>query len=240
MKRVCWLLSLLTVLALICAPGLAQQAGEQPKVKKEKPATQPAGVLRGEQAMMVSECQLTEEQKAKLEEAVKAHQTALEAWKKEHGQEMKDAEQAAKEKNDEAAMKAAKEKMAALRADMTKLEKDRNETIQAILTPEQKEKWAAFQLNRTVLSVMGRAKVELTEDQKAKIKEMCAKTCKDVAAMPAEQEKEKKQAVADLHKAIAEQVLTAEQKAQLEKKPERTTKTKPAEEPKAAPAKAAP
>jgi Spy/CpxP family protein refolding chaperone len=144
---------------------------------------------------------------------------ALEAWLKVNGEKLKaaqDAAKAARSGTDDAAKKKAGADLRALDTDreaaLAKAEAD----IQAVLTPEQKGDWDAAKLYQTTL---GRyKKVNLTEDQLAKIKAVCKAAAAELAGLKDDDKKAKQARAAVPGKvkfAIEEAILTAEQKASV-------------------------
>ena len=105
----------LALALLAAAPLLAQDESAEKPAKAEKAAKEPKAeksALRGEYAIMASECQLTDAQKAQLEMAVKPQSDALAAWEEANMAsvcQMTDAQKAALE----AAVKAKSDALAA-------------------------------------------------------------------------------------------------------------------------------
>ena len=98
-----WLLCVLMALTLTAGSALAQDAD---KPKRKKPAREkkvrvkkPKSALRGEYAIMASELKLTDEQKAKLIEVVKAQGAARKAKAAEAAPIKKELAEARKAKN---------------------------------------------------------------------------------------------------------------------------------------------
>ena len=83
MKRVMWLLLGLAVVVLVASPILAAEKA----AKGKKPGRDP-GALRGEYAIMASECELTDQQKADLKAKVKARVDAQKAWMEANGEKV--------------------------------------------------------------------------------------------------------------------------------------------------------
>ena len=233
MKRFTWLLLGLAVVVLAASPILAAQ-----KADKGKKAKGGSGALRGEYAIMVSQCELSDQQKTDLAAKVKARKEAQAAWQQANGEKQKalrEAQKKAKEANDTDAMKKARDDLKALDAGRRKIDADTMAAIYAVLTPEQKAKWQAFQTYRTLMRRYKR--LNPTEAQTAKIREAAAAAAKDLgAAAGDDKDARKKRAEADkkLRKTIEETILTAEQREALQKKPEK----KPRPEKKAAKEKA--
>jgi len=220
MKRCKWWVSALVLFAFTAAPVLAAEGEEtqdKPKKKKrERKPAKPKSVLRGEYAMLVKVAELTDEQKAKLEEQVKAYNEALAAWRQANGEKMKGLQKAyadAKTAKDKEAMAKAREEMKPLRAEQNRLRTALWKGIHEMLTPEQKEKYDAFKFYRTALGRFGRAK--LTAEQKATIESLCAEPGKAYAAE--KDRKAKGKILRDLQKKIHDEVLTDPQREALKK-----------------------
>ena len=103
-----------------------------------------------------------------------------------------------------------------------KLQTQRSEQIVAILTPEQKAKWAGFTLYRSVMRRYKRCK--LVADQDKQIRDACAAAAK---TMPATTDRKGRgAAMKKLYKDIEEKILTDDQREELKKKPERVPRAK--------------
>ncbi len=202
MKMHTWMAGwLVLALAAGVSVGADKPAGDKSKdtPKTETPAkdgksaegteAKSESTLKGYYAIMASQLKLTDEQKAKLEEAVKACKTAVEANK---GKDEKEVEKA-------------REK---LRADLA-----------AILTPEQKVQQTFFHKY---------SRYSLTDDQKDKLRSLCAEASKQAGGKELSED-----AAKSLDAAIAG-LLTAEQKAKMEKahegkKADKSAQTRPAD-----------
>jgi len=241
MKRVTWLLLGLAVVVLVASPVLAAaDAGEKPaeakKAARSKKGQRDPDALRGEYAIMASTCGLTDQQKADLKAKVKARKEAQAAWMEANGDKynaLRDAYKKARTDKDQDAARKAREDLKALDAGRRKIEADTMAAIYAVLTPEQKAKWDAFRVYRTLMRRYKR--LNPTEAQTAKIREAAAAAAKDLgAAAGNDKEARKKRAEADknLRKTIEETILTAEQREALQKKPEKKPRPekKPAKE----------
>ncbi len=234
MKRVTWLLLGLAVVVLVASPILAAE-----KAGKGKRSKGGSDALRGEYAIMVSQCELSDQQKTDLEAKVKVRKETQAAWQQANGEKVKalrEAQKKAKEANDKDAMQKARDDLKALDSGRRKIDADSMAAIYAVLTAEQKAKWQAFQTYRTLMRRYKR--LNPTEAQTAKIREAAAAAAKDLgAAAGDDKESRKKRAEADksLRKTIEETILTAEQREALQKKPEK----KPRPEKKPAKKKAA-
>ena len=228
MKRVTWLLLGLAVVVLAASPLLAAEKA----AKEKKPKAEP-DALRGEYAIMASQCELTDQQKDELRAKVNARKEAQDAWAKANGEKVKalrDAYKKAREAKDEDAAKKAREENLAIETERRRIDTDSMAAILAVLNPEQKAKWAAFRLYRTM---MGRYKrVNPTEEQETKIREAAAAASKEVDAVTGDDkdaQKKRSDLEKGLRKTIEETILTAEQREALQKKPE--PKPKPEKKP---------
>jgi Spy/CpxP family protein refolding chaperone len=228
MKRITWLLLALAVAVLVASPILAAE-----KAAKGRKAKGGSDALRGEYAIMASECGLTDQQKTDLKAKVKARKDAQKAWMDANGDKYKALREAyakAKEAGDKDAMKKARDELKGLGTDARKAEADSMTAIYAVLTPEQKAKWKAFQTYRTLMRRYKR--LNPTEEQTAKIREAAAAASKGLGAVAGDdKESRKKQGEIqkELHKTIEETILTAEQREALQKKPEKKPAKKKAE-----------
>ncbi len=222
-KTVLWTSALIS-LALLCSPALAGRdaagGGKAKKARAKKDRGSRKKKLRGEYAIMVSVLKLDDAQAAKVNEAVQKHQEAVKAWEAgASGQNYKELSAAAKKaKKDKD-----KEKTKSIMQDMKSLRKERDDLraaqkaeIMAILTDGQKAEWAGFTLYR---GTIGRYKrLKLTEDQDARIREICTAAAKD---MPDKSDRKAAGAARKKLAADIEKILTPEQLEELKKKPER-------------------
>jgi Spy/CpxP family protein refolding chaperone len=224
------LLALATLL-VAAAPLLAAQ-GKADKPKEKAPPT----ALRGEYAMMASECKLSDEQKTRLEAAVKAKSDATAAWDKANATKLEDLrkQQAdAREKKDADALKRIAGEMKPLTDARAKIESDQQAAILGVLTSDQRTAWEGFKLYRQAMARFKR--VEPTDEQTAKIRSLCDQGGKDQAAVQGDAAAVRK-GQAEIQKklaaAIEADVLTAGQREKLKAppppKPEKP-KTPPAE-----------
>lgn len=176
-----WMVLALTVGASLGADKPAGDKGKETP-KTETPAkdgkntegkeAKTESALKGYYAIMAVQLKLTDDQKARLEEAVKASKASMEANK---GKDEKEVEKA-------------REK---LHADLA-----------AILTPEQKVQLPFFHKY---------SRYSLTDDQKDKLRSLCADASKQAGGKGLSEE-----ATKNLDAAIAG-ILTPEQKAKLDK-----------------------
>ena len=229
MKRLTWwALSLAAAAVLGLAIANTAQAGRkegdtgQKEIKAHKAGKKSSG-LRGEYAILASECNLTAEQEASLKAKVEARNQAMAEWQQAHGEKALDirkAMKAAKDAGNKEEMKRLGEEMKALSTERRQMEEKTMAAIYAILTPEQNTTWAGFRLYRQAMGWCKRA--GLSEEQQATIRKMADARAKELA--DASDEKAQRQINIALREEIEQSVLTAEQREALAKKP---TKTKP-------------
>lgn len=231
MKKLTWFVGSLAAVLLACGPAMAQDDG----AAKAKPEKAKASGLRGEYAIMASVVGMDDAQKAKLAEALEANKAAEGQWKDGDGKKMEELTKAAaeaKKAGDKEKAKKIAEDLKAVRESRAKLEEAGKARILAVLTDEQKARYDAFKLERQILQRFGK-KIELTDDQKKQMKDLCAESVK---ARPADEDP-KAAAAADkkLLGEIEQKVLTDAQREALKKpagkKP--TEGEKPATQPKA-------
>ena len=173
--------------------------------------------LKGEYAIMANMLEFSDAQKTELTAKLTACDDEVKKWRQANADKLADIKkkqaQAKEDKNKEAMKQIAKESKG-LRAEEAKLRGAAIAAAKALLTPEQKAKWDAFTVYRGVIGRLKRA--ELTEEQDAKVREICAaKAARIVAA----EGKAKGKAYKELSTSIIDSVLTAEQKAKLTAKP---------------------
>jgi hypothetical protein len=166
---------------------------------------------------MANVVDMDEQHREKLAKVVADHAETIKARRKAtHEQEkaLKSQLDAARDANDKDKMAEVKNQMAELRKGQEALNDQRDKAIDEIMTEEQKQTWADFQVARQVARSL--RKVKLTEEQTASLQKLCQGAGSELAA--AEDRKASK-AVIDSYrdKAIAE-ILTDEQKEQLQPK----------------------
>lgn len=219
-----WWVGLAAVSAIVLSPAMvayAQDAGaDKPKAKADKPKADKGAkkdALKGEYGIMASVLQLTDEQKAKLKDALEAEKKAVEEWNTSaDGRKLADLEKAAKEArtagNKEESKKLA-EQIKPLAAARRKLQAEKQAAVLAILTAEQKIQWESFKLNR---QLMGRyKKLNLTQDQEKQVKELCDAAAKEVAG--ATDRKAQSAVTKRLQADVEAKVLTDAQREELKK-----------------------
>jgi Spy/CpxP family protein refolding chaperone len=227
MKRLTWCVVPLVaalVVGLVCSDLALAAKGEGEAKRARKKGEKSTSGLRGEYAILASECSLTAEQEAALKAKIQARNQAMAEWQQAHGEKALDirkAMKAAKDAGNKEEMKRLGEEMKTLSTERRQMEEKTMADIYAILTPEQKTKWAGFRLYRQAMGWCKKA--GLTEEQQATIRKMADAKAKDVA--DAADEKAARQIATALRKEIEQSVLTAEQRETLAKKP---TKERPA------------
>jgi len=233
MKRLTWwALPLAAAMVFGLATADAALAAKD-EGAKAKPAKGKGGrsSLRGEYAIMVSQCNLTAEQETQLKAKVEARKQAVAEWEQAHGNKAAELKKAMKEARDAGKKDEVKrlgQEMKALSDERRSLHEKTMADIYAILTPEQKTTWAGFRLYRQVMRWCKRA--GLSQEQQATIRKMANAKAKGVTN--ADDDKAARQIVTALRKDIEQSVLTAEQREALAKKPEKKPRPdkKPAKE----------
>lgn len=242
MNKAKWLLlAVALILTLtVASPMVAEETKEKPAAKEKTPAAEKAkDALRGEYAIMASECKLTEDQQTALKAKLAARDAALAEWTKANGEKFKALQEAlkkAREAGDKDAAKKASDELKTVEAERAKINAQFQADLQAILTPEQKAAWEVFRLYRAMMARYKKA--NLTDEQTAKIREACAAAAKEAAAATGDEKtirKAQADAEAKLRKTIEDTILTAEQKTAIAQQPAKAAKEsekKEAEKPK--------
>ncbi len=193
----------------------AASAQEDAKPKKDP---KPRSAIRGEYAQLALAAELTEEQKAKLETLAADYQQAQKAWMEANSEKIEQLNtemKQARDAKDKDAVQRVAGQMKSLREEQMKMKAEHWEKVNALLTPEQQQKWQAFQMKRQMLATF--AKADLTDEQKSRIEFLAADAAKAAAA--AEDDQARKAVVDDLKATIQQDVLTAEQREKLTRKP---------------------
>lgn len=240
MKRSKWLVLGVLMTAILAWPTLSladDDAGDKEKVEakqvvKEKNANREKAKgerkdkekkkgfgLRGEYQVMVSELGLTEQQQVQLAELVKKNKEEDQALRKEHQEKKKALMEENKAAKDPQAKKAVGEKMQAFRKEEQTRKQARQDAVMALLTEEQKQKWNDFNVYRMC---MGRLRVELNEEQKAKARAICKEIAPKFYA--AKEEKAKRALLEEGTARIRKDVLTEEQRQKVAKQHEKREK----------------
>jgi Spy/CpxP family protein refolding chaperone len=190
--------------------------------------------------LMVGELKLTDQQKAQLKEKIKAKEAAAAAWDKANAKRIEAADeavQAAKGGGDSAARKSASQAKKELQAERDRATADAEAAILAVLTAEQKAAWDGLLLYQTVAARY--RKVELTEEQTAKIKAACAVAAKELATSEGDDRSAKRAKGSIQEKlrwAIEVVILTPEQRQTLPQRGSRKKRSEPAPAPTETPA----
>ncbi len=219
-----WLVAGLAVVLLVASPLLAAEDEDQPakkarKAKAPKEPKAPKSLIRGQHAAMCEWCGCTDAQKADLEQVIRTNQEKMKAWSQANADPLKAANdkmaEARKVEDKEArsqAMKAAKEAARPLMEARSALQKEGEEAVLAVLTPQQRQAWAGYDLYRRVEGRL--RKVELSDRQKDQVRDLAIAAAKDMGA--AEDRKAQAACQKKFETEVMDSVLTAEQKAQLE------------------------
>jgi Spy/CpxP family protein refolding chaperone len=174
------------------------------------------GKLSGWYSHYAKELNMTDEQVAKFTEIVQKKQDAEAKWKQDGQAKFEAAETAyksAKESGDKDAIAKAKEAYYAARQEKAQASKEFDDSFDALLTPEQKNVKASLGLSMG--TVMSLRKANLTEEQKAKIKEMAAADSEAIAALAGSDRKAQGKAKQAFKQKVIDEVLTDEQKTAL-------------------------
>ena len=171
--------------------------------------------------LIVGECQLTDDQQTALKAKVKARDDALAAWSTANAEKVEAADAAAKAARSGTDANAKKQAGAAVKALATEraaATADADAAMLTVLTDEQKAKWQAFLMYQNVMKRF--RKVELTEEQTAKVKAACGAACKELSALGTDADdksakKEKSAIDGKLRWAIENVIMTAEQRASV-------------------------
>jgi Spy/CpxP family protein refolding chaperone len=220
MKRLTWCVVPLVaalVIGLVCSDLALAAKGEGEAKRDRKKGEKSTSGLRGEYAILAGECSLTADQEAALKAKIQARNQAMAEWQQANGsksEEIRKAMKAAKEAGNKEEMKRLGEEMKALSAERRQMEEKTMADIYAILTSEQKQKWAGFRLYRQAMGWCKKA--NLTEEQQATVRKMADAKAKDVA--DAADEKAQRQVAMALRKEIEASVLSAEQREALGQK----------------------
>ena len=218
MRRYRWWLSCLLVAAFAAAPALAQDAGGKKKkkeraAKKERPAKKerkPKGDRRrkgggGLAGQIAKVCQLSEQQQADLQEALKAYTAAQKEARERQGELRKAMAEARKAKDKDKFKELAQQQKALMGPANDALAK-----AMGVLTPEQRAKWEGSKLARQVLGRLKKA--ELDDAQKKAVEALCTKKAQELKDSD---EKTKRSASRTVLQEVVDNILTADQKAKV-------------------------
>ncbi len=187
-----------------------------------KPPTAQDIMKKGEYAVMVAECGLTEAQKTKIGQTVIDANAAVADWNARNKVELDKYAadiKAARAANDHDTVKRLSAEQKALLAQRTAITAQMNADIQAILTPEQQQQWGAYRLRVDVQKRY--KKLNLTPAQVELLKPLCTAAQQELAALTPEQAKARAKVIANLNSAVEKGVLTDEQRAALAAEAER-------------------
>ncbi|MDP6046430.1 MAG: hypothetical protein QGH94_16500 [Phycisphaerae bacterium] len=179
---------------------------------------------------LVRECKLTDKQQTAIKARITARDEALAKWDKANAEKVIAAAAAAKEARSGGDADKKKQASVAVRELKTARTEAGAESTAAVLkelTPAQKIAWGGYQLFK---SISGRyRRVELNEEQLAKVKSACAFAAKDIAAIDPDDNKARKmkgEVTKKLQWAIGAFVLTEEQRKIMASGPKRGGKKK--------------
>jgi hypothetical protein len=199
---------------LTASAGAAEAGAKAAKAEGAKPAA-----LKGEYAIMAKVLEMDATQTAKLTEAAQARDKAIKAWDDgDNGKKYKEFEDAlkkAKADKDKEKSKALGDQIKPLAKERSDLQEAQKANIMALLSPEQKAKWAGFVLYRQVAGKYKRANP--TDEQDKQIRQLCQDAAK---GMPdASDKKGHGEAMKKLSEQIEQSVLTAAQREEMKKPP---------------------
>jgi Spy/CpxP family protein refolding chaperone len=187
--------------------------------------------LTGEYGIMASELKLSDEQVATLTSRLEAKATAIKEWNQNEGKGLPDLEKALKDATvakDKAKAADLSKQIKTLTAPREALSQKYDKEIAAVLTHQQAENWEGFKAYRTLMGAT--AKANLTDDQKATIKDKAIKTGPQL--LNAESDTKAKNAVLkELHDWVSKDVLTPEQRTALLPPPKAAGAADPAKAP---------
>jgi Spy/CpxP family protein refolding chaperone len=187
--------------------------------------------LKGAYAQMPNELSLSEDQKAQLLTKAAARDAEIKAWNQTNETKIKELREKVKSAQDAGnkdAAKAAQDEMAQLKKEMTAIDTKHDAEIQAILTPEQQNHWAGYSAYNANVGAF--KKLNLTEEQKNKIKERYVQAGAQIKA--AGSPKERATLTTKIREQAEADILTDEQRTALAS--EREAAKKAREEAKAA------
>lgn len=209
MRNVKWLLCGLTALMLTCGPLAAQDAPpkkEKPKkarpAKAPRPAKKPPSMIRGELAGMVEAAKFDDAQKAKLEEMLKSHKAAQEAWARDNE---------AKAKELKSQLDALNKQMQELSGARGKLQASQREEVMGLFDDDVKQAYQLKVFTDEAMRAAGGAK--LTDEQKAKVASLAEAAFKALQAT--KDRREQSDIRTKLQADVRSQVLTDEQKTAM-------------------------
>jgi Spy/CpxP family protein refolding chaperone len=174
------------------------------------------GFFGGQADQMAKVCELSEDQVKKIAEINQAAQKAAQEAQAANADKMKELMaklREAQSKQDAEGLNAARQEMSALQKPQMEAFQKAQADIQAVLTPEQKAKWTAYQIQQSVtMQLWG---IKLTDDQTAKVKDLVAEAIKVATADEIAARGKLVAAVVEMAK---KEVLTDEQRDTLAKR----------------------
>jgi len=178
--------------------------------------------------VVVKELNLSADKQAELREKLEAKSEAMEAWNKsKKGQELADMNkklEAARKDNNKDEVKKLEADIKPLKEDRAKVEADEDAKIDAFWTADQKPVVAAVE---AYLAAMRKfSKADLTADQKTKTMTIAKEYGNKFVAAKDKSETEKVRK--EFYTKVDENVLTAEQRAEMKAKHDKGAQTKPA------------
>lgn len=195
----------------------AKSTTTKTKAAEEKPTTKPDGKTTrkniknyGGYAQIAAD--MTPEQLAKLDSLIDEKKAAMAEFDAKHASRKAEIEKSLAETTDKTERAAKQKELNILRQQRTSLDKDYKDKIEAILTPEQKAKWAGLGIYSGMTRTFNAAK--LTEAQKDEIKKKCLEAGARFNAADAKQQEEIKKSI---RASVESDVLTAEQRELLKK-----------------------
>lgn len=216
----CLMAGIVICLAARAQDAASMPAGEPPRAKVHAKAVfaENAYQLNTTEAdlpVMIVELKLGEDVQAALKVKFAQHKTATEEWETTHGASLAEAQKAlaaARADDDRPALKEAAAKLSQERKGLADLVFRQQRDILSVLAAEQRPQWVACQVRSQMISRVALA--VLTEEQSAKIAALAADATKDIlaAATPADE----MALVAKLHDSILQDVLTEQQRSDLQ------------------------
>jgi Spy/CpxP family protein refolding chaperone len=218
MSKPTWRYLALFSLIAACWPLLTASAGAAEAGGKSSPAAKPAA-LKGDYAIMAKVLEMDTIQTAKLTEAVEARDKALKAWDdSDSGKKFKEFSEAlkkAKADKDKEKAKSLDDQMKPLTKERSDLQEAQRANIMAVLTPEQKAKWAGHSLYTVVMRKYKRTNP--ADEQEKQIRQLCEAAAKGMPDVT--DKKGHGEAMRKLSDEIEQKVLTAAQREELKKPP---------------------
>jgi len=180
--------------------------------------------------MVVKELNLSAEKQDELRKKMKAQDDAMDAWdNSKKGQELADLKKkldAARKDNNKDEIKKLEADIKPLKEDRAKLDADEHAKVEAFFTADQKPVLVAISRYTGVLGRLSKAGVNLDDGQKAKTMTIAKEYGPKFVAAKDKAEKEK--LGKEFYAHVEENVLTADQRAELKAKHEKSSETKPA------------